>query len=327
MTQTFPDEVTAALRSWYADDWNLEPLQGDASVRAYYRLTTGSGSRLMFAYYPEAVRSGVARFVSAYEAIAASARVPAILQQSPVAIVQEDVGDQTLFELLSRDRETALGFYRQALDLLVAFQKSPLAAQTLNSPFDAAKFYEELEMTYTYYVAGLMQERSERTREGLAAAFRKLSEKISQHPFVLCHRDYHGQNLHIFNNQIYMIDYQDMRMGPDTYDAASLLRDRGVGRELGQAAEKELVEHYAHSLGVDPVLLRTRYLETLLQRSIKIIGTFAKQSVARGRHHYLAFIPSTLESIQFCLDRLEGFETIAELFPMKFEPAPAQASV
>lgn len=124
-----------------------------------------------------------------------------------------------------------------------------------------------------------------------------------------------------------MIDYQDMRMGPDTYDVASLLRDRGVGRELGQAAEKELVEHYAHSLGVDPVLLRTRYLETLLQRSIKIIGTFAKQSVARGRHHYLAFIPSTLESIQFCLDRLEGFETIAELFPMKFEPAPAQASV
>ena len=65
MTPILPEEATAALRSWYADDWNLEPLQGDASVRAYYRLRTGSGSRFMFAYYPEAVRSGVSRFVSA----------------------------------------------------------------------------------------------------------------------------------------------------------------------------------------------------------------------------------------------------------------------
>lgn len=327
MTQTLPEEATTALRSWYADDWNVEPMQGDASVRAYYRLRTGSGSRFMFAYYPEAVRSGVAKFVSAYEAIAGHARVPAIVQQCPVAIVQEDVGDQTLFELLFREREAALEFYGQAIDLLVAFQKSPPAAQTLNAPFDATKFYEELEMTYTFYVAGLTNERSERVRDGLAAAFRKLSEKISQHPFVLCHRDYHGQNLHIFNNQIYMIDYQDMRMGPDTYDLASLLRDRGVGRVLNEMAEKDLVRHYADSLGADFASLWTRYLETLLQRSIKIIGTFAKQSVARGRHHYLAFIPSTLESIQFCLGQLNGFETISELFPMDFDAERARASV
>lgn len=327
MTQILPEEATTALRSWYADDWNLEPLQGDASVRAYYRLRTSSGSRFMFAYYPESVRSGVAKFVSAYEAIVAHARVPSIIHHGPVAIVQEDVGDETLFERLFRDREPALEFYREAIDLLVGFQKSPPSAQALNPPFDAAKFHEELEMTYTFYVAGLMGQQSQRVRDGLGAAFRKLSEKISQHPFVLCHRDYHGQNLHVFNNQIYMIDYQDMRMGPDTYDMASLLRDRGVGLRLGQSAEEEMVRHYADSLGAELAPLRTRYLETLLQRSIKIIGTFAKQSVARGRHHYLAFIPSTLESIQFCLARLEGFEVIAELFPLEFDAESAGASV
>lgn len=327
MTQTLPEEAATALRSWYADDWNVEPLQGDASVRAYYRLHTGSGSRFMFAYYPEGVRAGVDRFVSAYQAIAGHARVPAIVRQGPVAIVQEDVGDQTLFDLLFRDREAGLQFYGQAIDLMVAFQQSPPAAQTLNPPFDAAKFYEELEMTYTFYVAGLMQDRSERVGDGLAAAFRKLSEKISHHPFVLCHRDYHGQNLHIFNNQTYMIDYQDMRTGPDTYDLASLLRDRGVGRVIGESGEMEMVRNYAVSTGREFGPLWTRYLETLLQRSIKIIGTFAKQSVVRGRHHYLDFIPSTLESIQFCLTRLEGFEAISELFPMEFDAAPARASV
>lgn len=327
MTGSLPDEATEALRSWFAEDWNAEPLQGDASVRAYYRLSIRGGSRYMFAYYPEAVRSGVEKFLSAYEAIAAHARVPAILQRSPVAIVQEDVGDQTLFELLFRDRDKALEFYRQSIDLLVAFQESPPPARDLNPPFDAAKFQEELEMTYTFYVAGLMNEKSDRVREGLNDSFRELSENIAHHPYVLCHRDYHGQNLHIFNDQIYMIDYQDLRMGPDTYDMASLLRDRGVGRVLGEETEGDLVRHYAGLLGADFDALWVRYLETLLQRSIKIIGTFARQSVARGRHHYLDFIPSTLESIRFCLAQLDGYETIAELFPMDFDPAAARASV
>ena len=34
-------------------------------------------------------------------------------------------------------------------------------------------------------------------------------------------------------------------MGPDTYDLASLLRDRGVARILGEETELELVDYYA----------------------------------------------------------------------------------
>jgi len=34
-------------------------------------------------------------------------------------------------------------------------------------------------------------------------------------------------------------------MGPDTYDLASLLRDRGVARILGDQTELEFVDYYA----------------------------------------------------------------------------------
>ena len=145
----------------------------------------------------------------------------------------------------------------------------------------------------------------------LKPLLRKLADNISRHPYVLCHRDYHGQNIHIFNDKLYLIDYQDLRMGPDTYDLASLLRDRGVARILGEETELELVDYYAdwrvHGLPARTELpqgerrsMRRRYFETLLQRSIKILGTFSKQPIARGRMRYLDFIPPTLESVHRC---------------------------
>ena len=90
-------------------------------------------------------------------------------------------------------------------------------------------------------------------------------------------------------------------MGPDTYDMASLLRDRGVARILGDDAELELLERYRALTHADDGI-RHRYFETLLQRSIKILGTFSKQPITRGRMRYLDFIPATLESIRRCIE-------------------------
>ena len=44
-------------------------------------------------------------------------------------------------------------------------------------------------------------------------------------PQVLCHRDYHVRNLMLFQDKLYVIDFQDARWGPTTYDLASLLKD------------------------------------------------------------------------------------------------------
>ena len=98
-------------------------------------------------------------------------------------------------------------------------------------------------------------------------------------------------------------------MGPDMYDMASLLRDRGVAEILGDR-ELELLDLY----GGD----RHRYFEVLLQRSLKILGTFARQPIERGRLHYLDFIPSTLASVRRCLDELPEHGALARLFPMDF---------
>ena len=308
-----PADAAAFLSEWLGEDWSVQPLAGDASVRAYYRIIA-PGRTYMLAYYPPEVRGQLRRFMDAYRAVSPHGRIPEVVRHSDSAVVQSDVGDRTLYDLLHEDTAEGLRLYRAAVDLLVAFQRT--AVRDINPPFTAGVFLAELDMARQYFVEKLM-EVPESTAARLEPVFRKLADHLSEHPDVLCHRDFHGQNIHIVNSKLFLIDYQDMRMGPDTYDMASLLRDRGVGRFIGRETELELVDYYASRSGA-PEGVRHRYFETLLQRSIKILGTFAKQPIARGRMHYLEFIPPTLESIRRCLEELPEFAVMGDLLPMEF---------
>jgi aminoglycoside/choline kinase family phosphotransferase len=327
-----PVEVTAALQSCLGDGWSATRLPGDASVRVYYRVTTVDGSTHMLSWYPPEVRQDLTRVLSAYRAASKHAYLPKLMEYGEAAMLQQDVGDQTLFDLLQRGREEGVRWYRKAVTLLAYFQKA--GAVDINRPFTGDFFFNELEMSRQFYVEKLM---------GVCAAdagalpplLRRLADSIARHPYVLCHRDYHGQNIHIFNEKLYLIDYQDLRMGPDTYDIASLLRDRGVARILGKETELELVDYYAewrvHGLPARNELtlgerrsMRRRYFETLLQRSIKILGTFSKQPLTRGRMWYLDFIPPTLESVRRCIDELPEYGSLATLLPMDFSLATAR---
>ncbi|HEY3057223.1 MAG TPA: phosphotransferase [Thermoanaerobaculia bacterium] len=316
---SLPAEAEAFVREWLGERWTAKALPGDASVRAYFRIGVPNGKTYMLAYYPAEVRSQLRRFMAAYEAVSPHGRVPDVLRASDVAVLQNDVGDRTLFDLVHDDREEGVRLYRAAIDLLVDFQRSP--GREINPPFTAGFFLSEMEMTREYYIEKLMGvDYSAR----LEPFFRKLSENLTEHPYLLCHRDYHGQNIHVKSGLLYLIDYQDLRLGPDTYDLASLLRDRGVARQLGETTEIELLDDYALRTRA-PEGVRRRYFETLLQRSIKILGTYAKQPIVRGRLHYLEFIPPTLESIGRCLDELPEFGALSDLLPMDFSIERARA--
>src|SRR5712691_5383243 len=154
----------------------------------------------MLAYYPPEVRSQLHRFMDAYKAVSPHGRVPDVLRASEAAVMQRDVGDRTLFDLIHDDRDEGVRLYRAAIDLLVDFQRSP--AREINPPFTAGFFLSELEMTREYYVEKLMGvDYSAR----LEPFFRKLSENLAGHPYVLCHRDFDGKKINVIKKSIYMI--------------------------------------------------------------------------------------------------------------------------
>ncbi len=309
---SLPPEAATWLTNWLGPGWTARPLAGDASVRAYYRVAGPDGRTYMLAYYPEEVRPQLARFLGAYDMLAKHVRIPEVTRHADLAVLQHDVGDRTLFAVLHEDREEGIRLYRKAIDLLADFQHAGQCE--LNSPFTAEFFFNELKMAREFYVEQLMG------GDGavLEPVMKMVCDNVAQHPYVLCHRDFHGQNIHVLNDTLYLIDYQDLRMGPDTYDMAALLRDRGVARIIGDETELELIEHYVEVTGAAGDV-RRRYFETLLQRSIKILGTFSAQPILRGRMHYLDFIPATLESIRRCIEELPAYAPLRDMFPLAFD--------
>ncbi|HEX7706291.1 MAG TPA: phosphotransferase [Thermoanaerobaculia bacterium] len=308
---TLPQQAVRYVDEWLGRGWTAEALAGDASVRAYYRIRSAGDETFIVAWYPDEVRDQLGQFLGAYEIVVSHAPVPEVIQHGPGVMLQRDAGDRTLFDVLHEERAEGLRLYRAAIDLLAGFQQAGVC--NINPPFTAAFFFQELEMAREFYAEKLMG------MDGapLGPFLQKIAEVVSQHPYTLCHRDFHGQNIHVIGESLYLIDYQDLRMGPDTYDLASLLRDRGVARILGDATELELLENYRNATKRDEGV-RRRYFEALLQRSIKILGTFARQPIDRGRLHYLEFIPATLESIRRCIDELPHWSELQKVFPLEF---------
>jgi hypothetical protein len=311
-----PAEAAVEVDRWLGGgNWLAEPLAGDASVRSYFRVHRSNGQTFVLAYYPPLVREGLGRFLSAYDALRGVVPVPAVIEHGESTVLQQDVGDLSLALLLERDKAAAIERYREASSLLAIFAGAGEAGRSVNPAFDRAKFLEELDMTRRFYVEELAGSDSRRLEE----PFLRLAERLTAHPYTLCHRDFHGHNLFIDNNYLYLIDYQDMRMGPDMYDLASLLRDRGVWRGMGPELERVLVAARAGVLGEPLSVVRRRYLEALLQRSIKAIGTFARLVVVNGRRRYLAYIGTTLETVRECARELDEWQDLPALFPFEFE--------
>jgi aminoglycoside/choline kinase family phosphotransferase len=165
------------------------------------------------------------------------------------------------------------------------------------------------------------------TLAALAEEWRRLAEELASEPRVLCHRDYHSRNLMLHDGRLYIIDFQDARLGPDTYDLVSLLRDSYV--DLTEPVVEELIAYFIalkrssgtttdawHTWEAD---FRRRFDVMALQRNLKALGTFGYQTSIRQNPVYIQYIPRTLRHVQQNLARHDRFgrvhEILAEFIP------------
>src|SRR5262249_32023540 len=140
-------------------------------------------------------------------------------------------------------------------------------------------------------------------------------------PRVLCHRDYHSRNLMLHDGSLYIIDFQDARMGPDTYDLVSLLRDSYV--DFTEAQVDSFLAFFlalrdgrlAGSGGppADPEEFRRRFDLMAVQRNLKALGTFGFQTTSRQNTVYIQYIPRTLNFVRANLVRYPRFVRLREL--------------
>jgi N-acetylmuramate 1-kinase len=148
-------------------------------------------------------------------------------------------------------------------------------------------------------------------------------EELAAEPRVLCHRDYHSRNLMLHDGSLYIIDFQDARMGPDTYDLVSLLRDSYV--DITDRDLDELIAYFLAlktsdgDVGAGEDEFRRRFDLMALQRNLKALGTFGYQTLTRRNTVYIQYIPRTLRYVRTNLDKYPRFDRLRELLATHVE--------
>jgi aminoglycoside/choline kinase family phosphotransferase len=285
-----------------AEGARLVALAGDASTRRYYRLLKEDGPAVI-AVYPEPIEAEQHPFVVVRQLLAGwGVPVPEILAIDGElgVLLLEDLGDLTLQQQLKTASEgTRTELYRQALDQLVRLQsesvRGPQRAVCFQNAFDFEKLSWELHFFWKNFLEGHRQtDLSVEDRVSLAEGFHRLCAEIASWPRVLTHRDFHSRNLMWHHERLYWIDFQDARMGPSTYDLASLLRDSYV--DLPEEMVEELAEEFRQRAvpGESRDTFRRRLELMSVQRNLKALGTFGFQAAVKNNRVYLPYIPRTL---------------------------------
>ncbi|MGH9139622.1 MAG: aminoglycoside phosphotransferase family protein [Vicinamibacterales bacterium] len=308
------------------------PLTGDASDRKYFRIIPAEGPSIVLALHTDAIDFASLPFANVGRLLQqVPLPVPGILGHSDALgiVALQDLGDVTLqAHLGAASPAEHAALYRQAVALIEQLQRRGAELQSdaflpYRMAFDVDKLTWELDFFAKHFVEGYRGAGfTPAERTALAAEWRSIVDELAGEPRVLCHRDYHSRNLMVSDGSLYIIDFQDARMGPDTYDLVSLLRDSYV-----DIADRELDELIAYFLalkqrdgeGSSSEAYRRRFDLMALQRNLKALGTFGYQTLTRRNTVYIQYIPRTLRYARSNLHKYPRFDRLRELLAAHVE--------
>jgi len=301
------------------------PLTGDASDRRYFRVIPTDGVSIVLALHAGAIEFASLPFANVGDLMQQiPLPVPAILGHSDALgiLALQDLGDVTLQAHLGAAPPTEhAALYRQAVAFIELLQRRGGELESdRHTPygiaFDIEKLTWELDFFTKHFIEAYRGVRLTRAdRDALAREWSSLVRELAAEPRVLCHRDYHSRNLMLSAGSLYIIDFQDARMGPDTYDLASLLRDSYV-----DISDRDVDDLIAYFLALkrcesdsDAADFRRRFDLMSVQRNLKALGTFGYQTTTRRNPVYIQYIPRALRYARTTLMKYPRFAALRTL--------------
>lgn len=330
-SNAFQDTARARLKLFLEEkglgkEENIVALTPDASTREYFRISWKRRTAIA-AVYPEPFDPELHPYLDVTRLfLAANLPVPATYEIAATRgiIIQEDLGDQQLrlfFE--SASEEDCDTYMEQAISLIASIQAATQKAYEMHSiashlAFDEAKLSWELSFFMEHYFGSL---RGEQLSHGEAAELKSelndIAAELAERPRVLCHRDYHSSNLIVDRKgKLRIVDHQDARMGPASYDLVSLLLDRQPALpSLAEVRSQRLFfldERRRRGLdALDPDEFAKEFRLMTVQRGLKAVGTFSYQTAVCGRGQtYAHFIRPTFQIVQQAAEWLDRFPAL-----------------
>ena len=296
----------------------VEPLQGElgASGRKIIRLTGGDQTAVGILHDVREENIAFIEFSRHFRRHALP--VPDIYATNldEGAYIEEDLGDTTLFEFLSRNRSgenvgpEVVDVYRNAVAVLPRFQLE--AGRDLDysvcyprDSFDRQSIAWDLNYFKYYFLrlAGIPF-----NEQALENDFDRLTNFLlaADHDYFL-YRDFQSRNIMLWKGRPFFLDYQGGRKGALQYDIASLLYDAKA--DLKPELRQTLLDHYLDSLGNFIELRRDEFMRYyyayVYVRIMQAMGAYGFRGFFERKTHFLQSVPYALKNVRWLLHNAE----------------------
>ena len=248
--------------------FNIKELRQEASDRKYYRIKAENISYVLTDNFDKTDQS--ANFLYASKILKnSSVNVPEVLAFSEDLrfVLLQDLGDESLDindeyndkKILEMALEQLSKIYFSDQDVLKSVTKESLLLQT-NSFMD---FCREKKCSNDE-IKSLENLRNE------------LVHNLLNQQFIPSHNDFERRNLMMFEGKLFVIDFQDLNMGPIGIDLASIMYEHSY--EYPKALIDNLLEKHLkdNGLNASSAELKDMIMHALAHRSMRVVGTFNK---------------------------------------------------
>jgi aminoglycoside/choline kinase family phosphotransferase len=232
------------------------------------------------------------------------------------AYLEEDLGDTTLFEFLSKNRDggnvapQVVEAYRTVVAVLPRFQVE--AGRNLNykvcyprDSFDRQSMTWDLNY-FKYYFLKLVG--IPFNEQALEDDFGRLTSFLlsTDRDFFL-YRDFQSRNVMLRDGQPFFLDYQGGRKGALQYDIASLLYDAKA--DLPPELRQQLLDHYLEGLSgfikVEREKFMQHYYAYVYVRIMQAMGAYGFRGFYERKAHFLQSVPYALKNLRWLLHNVE----------------------
>ena len=248
--------------------FNIKELRQEASDRKYYRIKAENISYVLTDNFDKTDQS--ANFLYASKILKnSSVNVPEVLAFSEDLrfLLLQDLGDKSLDsdnefkdeKILEMALEQLSKIYFSDQDVLRSATKESLLIQT-NSFID---FCKENKL-------------SNDELKALENLRNNLVQNLLNQQFIPTHNDFERRNLMMFEENLFVIDFQDLNMGPIGIDLASIMYEHSY--EYPKVLIDDLLEKHLKNNGLKASSeeLKNMIMHALAHRSMRIVGAFNK---------------------------------------------------
>ena len=324
----FEESRRGQLKAWLRlilddRDFTLTDLAADAGARRYFRIKPSGEDSLVVIDAPVAHNDNQQFAFVANLLASHGLHVPKVSHANlkDGFLLLSDLGDETYLKVLNNENADKL--LDDATTALIKLQS--ITELDLLSRYNAGLMSEELALFDNWYIQQHLNiTLEENAQSSLNNVLKLITERCMSQPTVLTHRDYMPRNLMVCEENPGILDFQDARIGPISYDVISLFKDAFISWEEEQVLDWTIrywEKARKASLPV-PEDFGSFYEDVEwmgLQRHLKVLGIFSRLKHRDGKNHYILDAPrfltyarnvamryNALKPLLLILDQIEG---------------------